>query len=636
MHIIHTLEELAEIRDRVSARMLVRTRKGPQEQKPGEPMIGEGKHANVLVCGGTGCSSGDSAQIIAALNEQVPKLGENSGVEVIPTGCHGLCELGPIVVIYPGGTFYCKVKASDVPDIIEQHLVGGTPVERLLYSAKGEARVERYGDIPFYSRQLRIALKNCGSINPDDIEEYIARDGYQALGQVLNAMTPKEVIAEVTTAGLRGRGGAGFPTGFKWEMCAKQPGPKRFIICNADEGDPGAFMDRSILEGDPHSVVEGMLIGAYAMGSDEGYIYCRAEYPLALKRLQSAIAQAEDRGLLGDNIFGSDFSFRLHIKEGAGAFVCGEETALMSSIEGKRGMPKPRPPFPAVSGLWKEPTNINNVETWSNVPQIMRKGGAWYASMGTDQSKGTKVFALTGKIKHTGLVEVPMGVPLREIIMEIGGGILGGKEFKAVQIGGPSGGCLTKEHLDLPVSYESLSKVGAIMGSGGMVVMDEDTCMVDVARFFLEFTQRESCGKCIPCREGTKQMLLLLEKICRGEGVIEDIHTLEELCMMIKEMSLCGLGQTAPNPVLTTLRYFRHEYEAHILEKKCPAKECPALISYFIVAEKCKKCGLCAKHCPAKCITGVKKQTPFVIDSSSCLKCGNCLSFCPAHAVIKV
>ncbi|MBC7323469.1 MAG: NADH-quinone oxidoreductase subunit NuoF, partial [Acetomicrobium sp.] len=456
-----------------------------------------------------------------------------------------------------------------------------------------------------------------------------------ALGKALLEMTPEEVLDQVKKSGLRGRGGAGFPTGLKWEFARKAPGNKKYVICNADEGDPGAFMDRSTLEGDPHLVIEGMALGAYAIGADEGYIYCRAEYPLAIKRLKIAIAQAEEMGLLGDNIMGTNFSFHLHLKEGAGAFVCGEETALMASIEGRRGMPRPRPPFPAQHGLWGKPTNINNVETWANVPKIILNGADWFASMGTEKSKGTKIFALTGKITNTGLIEVPMGITIREIIYELGGGILNGKEFKAVQIGGPSGGCLTKEHLDLPIDYESLTSAGAIMGSGGLVVMDEDTCMVDVARFFLEFTQRESCGKCVPCREGTKQMLLMLEKICKGEGTLEDLSKLEELAYMVKETSLCGLGQTAPNPVITTIRYFRDEYLAHIEEKRCPAKVCPALIKYVVDLDKCRKCGLCARNCPVKCISG-DRQTPYFIDQEKCIKCGTCMQVCPFGVIAKV
>jgi NADH:ubiquinone oxidoreductase subunit F (NADH-binding)/(2Fe-2S) ferredoxin/NAD-dependent dihydropyrimidine dehydrogenase PreA subunit len=554
---------------------------------------------------------------------------------LVETGCHGMCEMGPIVVVYPEGAFYCRVTPEDVPEIVEEHLYKGRLVERLLYTAPSDmTKIPHYRDIPFYSKQHRIVLKNCGYINPEHIEEYISRDGYQALAKALLKMTPEKTLEEVKKSGLRGRGGAGFPTGLKWEFARKAPGDKKYVICNADEGDPGAFMDRSVLEGDPHSLIEGMLLGAYAIGADEGYIYCRAEYPLAIKRLKNAIAQAEEFGLLGDRIMGTDFSFHLHIKEGAGAFVCGEETALMASIEGKRGMPTPRPPFPAQHGLWGKPTNINNVETWANVPQIILNGAEWYSNIGTEKSKGTKVFALTGKVKNTGLIEVPMGITIREIVFELGGGILNDKGFKAVQIGGPSGGCLTKEHLDLPVDYESLTAAGAIMGSGGLVVMDEDTCMVDVAKFFLEFTQRESCGKCVPCREGTKQMLLLLEKITKGEGTMEDLETLEELAHMVQRMSLCGLGQTAPNPVLTTLRYFRDEYEAHIKDRECPAKACTALIAYTIDPEKCKKCGLCAKNCPVNCIAG-DRQTPYKIDQERCIKCGTCLEVCPFNAVHK-
>ncbi|EFC92045.1 NADH dehydrogenase (quinone) [Dethiosulfovibrio peptidovorans DSM 11002] len=591
--------------------------------------------AHVLVCGGTGCTSSGSHGVMDGLKSELKKQNLDDEVLVVQTGCHGMCEMGPIVVVYPEGTFYCRVSKDDVPELVEEHLLKGRTVDRLLYTGEGDVHVPHYSEIPFYSKQERVALGNCGYIDADKIEEYIARDGYEALGKVLTSMTPEDVVEEMKTSGLRGRGGGGFPTGLKWSFCAKSPGPKKYVICNADEGDPGAFMDRSILEGDPHSIIEGMMIGAYAMGADEGYIYCRAEYPLAIKRLKRAIDQAEEYGLLGENVLGTDFSFSLHVKEGAGAFVCGEETALMGSIEGRRGMPRPRPPFPAVSGLWGKPTNINNVETWANVPSIIRRGGAWFASMGTEKSKGTKVFALTGKVKHTGLVEVPMGITLREIIFDIGGGILGDKKFKAVQIGGPSGGCLTEEHLDLPVSYEDLAKAGAIMGSGGMVVMDEDNCMVDVAKFFLEFTQRESCGKCVPCREGTKQMLLLLKKICDGEGTMEDLAQLEELAHMVKDMSLCGLGQTAPNPVLTTLRYFRHEYEAHIKDRSCPAGACQALIRYRIDQDKCKKCGLCAKNCPVNCIDGDRK-TQFVIDEDACVRCGTCYDKCPFDAILKL
>ena len=591
--------------------------------------------AHVLICKGTGCTASGAPSVYSAMQEELRRRKLDREIMLVETGCHGMCEMGPIVVVYPEGAFYCRVTPEDVPEIVEEHLYKGRLVERLLYTVPSEmTKIPHYRDIPFYSKQQRIVLRNCGYINPEHIEEYISRDGYQAIAKALLEMTPEKTLEEVKKSGLRGRGGAGFPTGLKWEFARKAPGDKKYIICNADEGDPGAFMDRSVLEGDPHSLIEGMLLGAYAIGADEGYIYCRAEYPLAIKRLKNAIAQAEEFGLLGDRIMGTDFSFHLHIKEGAGAFVCGEETALMASIEGKRGMPTPRPPFPAQHGLWGKPTNINNVETWANVPQIILNGAEWYSSIGTEKSKGTKVFALTGKVKNTGLIEVPMGITIREIVYELGGGILNDKGFKAVQIGGPSGGCLTKEHLDLPVDYESLTAAGAIMGSGGLVVMDEDTCMVDVSKFFLEFTQRESCGKCVPCREGTKQMLLLLEKITRGEGTMEDLETLEELAHMVKRMSLCGLGQTAPNPVLTTLQYFRDEYEAHIKDRECPAKACTALIAYTIDPEACKKCGLCAKNCPVNCISG-DRQTPYKIDQERCIKCGTCLEVCPFNAVHK-
>ena len=589
--------------------------------------------SHVLVCGGTGCASHGSMEIMEALQEELEKKGLAKEVLVVPTGCHGMCELGPVMVVYPEGTFYSRVSKEDIPELVEEHLYKGRPLERLMYVHDDETTaVPHYNDIPFYGKQRRIALANCGYINPDNIEEYIARRGYEALGKVLEGMAPGQVIDEVKASGLRGRGGAGFPTGLKWSFCAGAKGDKKYVICNADEGDPGAFMDRSILEGDPHSILEGMMIGAYAIGADEGIIYCRAEYPLAIERLKTAIKQAEAYGLLGDQIMGTDFSFHIRIKEGAGAFVCGEETALMASIEGRRGMPRPRPPFPAVSGLWGKPTNINNVETWSNIPQIINNGAAWYGAMGTDKSKGTKVFALTGKVKHTGLVEVPMGITLREIIFEIGGGILNDRKFKAVQMGGPSGGCLTEEHLDTPVSYESLTALGAIMGSGGMVVMDDTNCMVDVAKFFLEFTQKESCGKCPFCRIGTKRMLEILEKITEGKAVMEDLDTLYDLALQVKEGSLCGLGQTAPNPVLTTLRYFRDEYEAHIKEKRCPAKVCKSLIHYVIDPAACIGCTKCARTCPVSCIAGEVKK-PHVIDDEKCIRCGQCKAVCPVGAI---
>lgn len=589
--------------------------------------------AHVLVCKGTGCMASGSPAVYKAFEEELKRRGLENEVMLVETGCHGMCEMGPIVVVYPEGAFYCRVTAEDVPELVEEHLYKGRLLQRLLYMIPSEkAKVPHYRDIPFYGKQHRIALRNCGYINPDNIEEYIARDGYQALGKALLEMTPEETLEIVKQSGLRGRGGAGFPTGRKWEFARKAPGEKKYIICNADEGDPGAFMDRSVLEGDPHAIVEGMLIGAYVIGADEGYIYCRAEYPLAIKRLKNAIKQAAGYGLLGDDVMGTDFSFNLHIKEGAGAFVCGEETALMASIEGKRGMPRPRPPFPANSGLWGKPTNINNVETWANVPQIVLHGAEWYGSIGTETSKGTKIFALTGKVNNTGLVEAPMGMPLREVIFDIGGGIPDGKKFKAVQLGGPSGGCLPESLLDTPVDYESINATGAIMGSGGMVVMDEDTCIVDVAKFFLTFVQAESCGKCPFCRIGTKRMLEILERICNGQGKPEDLDLLEDLAYKVKDGSLCGLGQTAPNPVLTTLKYFRDEYEAHIYDKKCPAKVCTNLIHYTIDPAVCIGCTKCAQVCPVNAISGELKKT-HVIDDAICIRCGQCKAACPVKAI---
>ncbi len=538
------------------------------------------------------------------------------------------------MIIYPEGTFYTRVKPADVAEIVEEHILKGRTVSRLLFKEPLTAeKVPNYDEIAFYKKQHRLVLKNCGHINPDSIEEYIGADGYEGLAKAILTMTPEQVVEEMKKTGLRGRGGGGFPTGMKWMFCAKSPGPKKYVICNADEGDPGAFMDRSLLEGDPHAILEGMAICAYAIGSDEGYIYCRAEYPLAIKRLKKAIAQAEEAGLLGQNILGTNFSFTLHIKEGAGAFVCGEETALMASIEGRRGMPRPRPPFPAVKGLWDKPSNINNVETFANVPYIFRVGAEEYAKLGTEKSKGTKVFALTGKINNTGLAEVPMGITMREIIFDIGGGIIGGKKFKAVQIGGPSGGCIPEQLLDTPIDYDSLIAAGAMMGSGGLVVMDEDTCMVDVAKFFLNFTQSESCGKCTPCREGTKRMLEMLTAITEGKGQDGDIEKLEKLAKSIKAGALCALGQTAPNPILSTLRYFRNEYEAHIYDKKCPAGVCTALIGYKIT-DKCVGCGLCKKVCPVEAISGEPKGK-HTIDPDKCIKCGACMEKCPFKAIIR-
>jgi NADH:ubiquinone oxidoreductase subunit F (NADH-binding)/(2Fe-2S) ferredoxin/Pyruvate/2-oxoacid:ferredoxin oxidoreductase delta subunit len=591
----------------------------------------------IFVCQGTGCVSGKSVEITEALAKAVADLGLE-GIKVDFTGCHGFCEQGPVAFVEPEDIFYTHVSVEDVPEIVESHFRDGKPVERLFYKdpVTGEA-VPHFKDIKFYSKQQRIILRNCGRINPERIEDYIATGGYHSLPKVLKEMTPEQVIDEIKRSGLRGRGGAGFPTGMKWEFCRNATGDQKYMICNADEGDPGAFMDRSTMEGDPHTVIEGMTIAAYAIGASEGYIYIRAEYPLAVKRVRLALQQAEEKGFLGENILSSGFSLHIHVKEGAGAFVCGEETALMASIEGKRGMPRSRPPFPATSGLWGKPSNINNVKSLATVPVIIARGADWYASTGTEKSKGTCVFALTGKIANSGLIEVPMGIPLREIIYEIGGGIPGGKKFKAVQTGGPSGGCLPAEYLDQSVDYESLAAAGSMMGSGGMVVMDDETCMIDIARYFLSFTQAESCGKCVPCRVGTKQMLDILERICAGEGRPEDIDLLQELGEQIKAGSLCQLGQTAPNPVLTTLRYFRDEYEAHINEKRCPALSCTNLISFYILPDKCQGCGICLRNCPVEAIIGDKRMV-HIIDQEKCIKCGTCLEVCPTrfNAVVKV
>ncbi|MBP2645925.1 MAG: hndC 2 [Firmicutes bacterium] len=590
--------------------------------------------SHVLICAGTGCTASGAKKVETALREELAKRGLEKEIKIVETGCHGFCEAGPLVIVYPEGTFYVRVKEEDVPELVESHLYKGRIVERLLYREPvTHASVPNYKDLSFYKKQQRMVLANCGHINPEIIGDYIANGGYEALAKALTSMSRTDVVNEVKKSGLRGRGGGGFPTGMKWEFTQKAAGDKKYVVCNADEGDPGAFMDRSVLEGDPHRVIEGMAICGYAIGAEEGYVYVRAEYPLAIKRLRIAIEQAEELGLLGDNIFNSGFNFRLKIKEGAGAFVCGEETALLASIEGKRGMPRPRPPFPAISGLWGKPTNINNVETLANIPQIIVKGAEWYAGIGTEKSKGTKVFALTGRINHTGLAEVPMGISMREIIFDIGGGIPGGKKFKAVQIGGPSGGCLPEELLDLPVDYDSLIAVGAMMGSGGLVVMDETTCMVDLAKFFLTFTQAESCGKCTPCREGTMRMLEILNRITEGNGRDGDIELLEEMSRNIKTTALCGLGQTAPNPVLSTLRYFRHEYEAHIHDKRCPAGACSALTGYS-VTELCKGCGLCKKACPVEAISGEVKGR-HNINQETCVKCGACIAKCPFKAIIK-
>lgn len=621
-----TVEELKSMREGMQEKMQVRFGKLVH--------YGEGVRTHVLVCGGTGCKSSDSLKIKDRLNVELQTNGLQDEVEVIETGCHGFCEYGPLVIIYPEGTFYCHVKPQDVPEIVNSHLSNGHPVKRLLYREPISKEMSRtYHNIAFYKNQKRMVLEHCGHIDPEKIEEYIAVGGYEGLAKALTTMTPEDVIEEVKTAGLRGRGGAGFSTGMKWQFAHNSKSDQKYIICNADEGDPGAFMDRSVLEGDPHKVIEGMAIGAYAIGASEGYFYVRAEYPLAVKRLKVAIAEAEKLGLLGDHIFGTDFNLRLHIKEGAGAFVCGEETALMASIEGRRGMPRPRPPFPAVSGLWNKPTNINNVETFANVAKIIVNGAGWYRGYGTEKSPGTKVFAMTGKINNTGLAEVPMGITMRDIIFGIGGGILNGKKFKAVQIGGPSGGCLPESMLDLPVTYDSLKSVGAMMGSGGLVVMDESTCMVDVAKFFLNFTQSESCGKCTPCREGTKRMLEILTRITDGQGSEGDLDLLENLAKNIQQSALCGLGQTAPNPVLSTLKYFREEYLAHIRDKKCPAGVCASLMDYNIT-QACRGCGLCAKNCPVHAISGQPKKQ-HLINHSICIKCGLCMRSCPFKAITK-
>ncbi len=596
--------------------------------------------SHVLLCAGTGCTSSGSGKVSEALEAELKAKGLEEEIKIVKTGCFGLCALGPVMIIYPEGTFYSRVTPEDIPEIVEEHLLKGRIVERLVYADTGEEVVDKktvaLADTRFYKKQKRVALRNCGVIDPENIEEYIGTDGYQALGKVLTEMTPDEVIKEVLDSGLRGRGGAGFPTGKKWELARNlvKDGGQKYVCCNADEGDPGAFMDRSILEGDPHALIEAMAIAGYAIGADQGYVYVRAEYPIAVNRLQIAIDQAKEYGLLGDDIFGTGFKFNLELRLGAGAFVCGEETALMTSIEGKRGEPRPRPPFPAVKGLFGRPTVLNNVETYANIPQIILNGAQWFASMGTEKSKGTKVFALGGKINNTGLVEVPMGTTLRDIIEEIGGGIPNGKKFKAAQTGGPSGGCIPLSHIDTPIDYDNLLAIGSMMGSGGLIVMDEDNCMVDIAKFFLEFTVDESCGKCTPCRVGTKRLYEILDKITKGQGELSDIDKLEELCNYIKNNALCGLGQTAPNPVLSTLRYFKDEYISHIVDKKCPAGVCKDLLSFKIIEDKCKGCTKCARNCPVGAISGAVKQL-HTIYQDKCIKCGACIDNCNFGAIIK-
>lgn len=585
--------------------------------------------SHVLVCGGTGCTSSNSAAIIEALEKEIEAKGLSDEIKVIRTGCFGLCALGPIMIVYPEGCFYSQVQVEDVPEIVEEHLLKGRMVKRLLYDETVHSgdTIKSLNETNFYKKQKRVALRNCGVIDPENIDEYIAYDGYQALAKCLMEYTPEQVIDIVKRSGLRGRGGGGFPTGRKWELAAMNKADQKYVVCNADEGDPGAFMDRSVLEGDPHCIVEAMAICGYAVGATEGYVYVRAEYPIAVKRLQKAIEDARGYGLLGKDLFGSGFDFDLHIRLGAGAFVCGEETALMTSIEGNRGEPRPRPPYPAVKGLFGKPTTENNVETFANIPQIILNGPEYFSSMGTEKSKGTKVFALGGKINNTGLVEIPMGTTLREIIEEIGGGIPNGKKFKAAQTGGPSGGCIPADLIDTPIDYDNLTAIGCMMGSGGLIVMDEDNCMVDIAKFFLDFTVDESCGKCSPCRIGTKRMREILEKITSGKGTLEDIDKLEELAHYIKENSLCGLGQTAPNPVLSTLKFFRDEYIAHVVDKRCPAGVCKALLNYYIDPDKCIGCGLCARACPVGAISGTIKS-PHVIDVMKCIKCGACMDKC--------
>ena len=636
-----SLEQLHEICERM--RKVVQLREENAKEilekaamcESGKDADGNTYRTHVLVCGGTGCTSSGSARIRERLEKEIEANGLSDEVCVVKTGCFGLCALGPIMIVYPEGTFYSMVQEEDIPEIVTEHLLKGNVVKHLLYEETVKAdKIIPLSETNFYKKQHRVALRNCGVINPEKIDEYIGTGGYEALGIVLTEKKPEDVIQILLDSGLRGRGGAGFPTGLKWKFAAGNDADQKYVCCNADEGDPGAFMDRSILEGDPHAVLEAMAIAGYAIGASQGYIYVRAEYPIAVQRLEIAIEQAREYGLLGKNIFDSGFDFDIELRLGAGAFVCGEETALMTSIEGNRGEPRPRPPFPALKGLFQKPTILNNVETYANIPQIIVNGPEWFASMGTEKSKGTKVFALGGKIHNTGLVEIPMGTTLREIVEEIGGGVPNGKKFKAAQTGGPSGGCIPAEHLDIPIDYDNLLSIGSMMGSGGLIVMDEDTCMVDIAKFFLEFTVDESCGKCTPCRIGTRRMLEILEKITKGQATMEDLDKLEELCYHLQSNSLCALGQTAPNPVLSTLRYFRDEYIAHIVDKKCPAGVCKDLLQYKIDPDKCKGCTLCARTCPADAIIGKVKEV-HMINPEKCLKCGACMEKCRFGAIYK-
>ena len=633
-----SLEELKSIRERMHEELKIRYESEEYYQAGSAEGLENGSQyrKHVLVCGGTGCTSSGSQKIREKLEAELKRNELEDEICVIKTGCFGLCALGPIMIVYPEGAFYSMVKEEDIPEIVEEHLVKGNVVRHLLYdeTVKHGEGILPLQETRFYKKQHRVALRNCGVISPEKIEEYIGTGGYEALGKVLTTMKPQDVIQIILDSGLRGRGGAGFPTGMKWKFAAANEADQKYVCCNADEGDPGAFMDRSVLEGDPHVVLEAMAIAGYAIGASQGYIYVRAEYPIAVERLTIAIGQARACGLLGKDIFGTGFDFDIELRLGAGAFVCGEETALMTSIEGNRGEPRPRPPFPALKGLFQKPTILNNVETLANIPQIILNGAQWFASMGTEKSKGTKVFALGGKVENTGLVEIPMGTTLREIVEEIGGGIPHGKKFKAAQTGGPSGGCIPAEHFDVPIDYDNLIAIGSMMGSGGLIVMDEDTCMVDIAKFFLEFTVDESCGKCTPCRVGTRRMLEILEKITNGQGTMEDLDKLEELAEHLKTGSLCALGQTAPNPVLSTLRYFRDEYISHIVDKKCPAGVCKALLSYKIDADKCKGCTLCARTCPNDAITGSVKE-PHVINQDKCVKCGACMEKCRFGAIYK-